>query len=253
LAELDDRDLSAMGVRVVRYPPVSTAAIGISALKKGYMHGLMRDLKIAFRNIRTKPSFSLMVIGMLALGIAGNAAIFSVFNSLFLHPLPFVESDRLIDLDETAPQWKLKHVGVSGPDCYEWRKSNSTFDNMAFFRRRSYNLSDGETSLHVIGAQVTHELLDVLDLKPAIGRNFLPEEDRIGGGKVALLGHGLWQQMFGGDPNVLGRVLKLDREAYTVIGVLPREAVFPDRTELWIPLAVDPNTNSGYFLSGVSL
>jgi len=251
LAELDDRDLSAMGVRVVRYPPVSTAAIGISALKKGYMHGLMRDLKIAFRNIRTKPSFSLMVIGMLALGIAGNAAIFSVFNSLFLHPLPFVESDRLIDLDETAPQWKLKHVGVSGPDCYEWRKSNSTFDNMAFFRRRSYNLSDGETSLHVIGAQVTHELLDVLDLKPAIGRNFLPEEDRIGGGKVALLGHGLWQQMFGGDPNVLGRVLKLDQEAYTVIGVLPREAVFPDRTELWIPLAVDPNTNSGYFLSGV--
>src|SRR5262249_38891817 len=135
-----------------------------------YMYGLMPDLKIAFRYIRKKPSFSMMVIGMLALGIAGNAAIFSVFNSLFLHPLPFVESDRLIDLDETAPQWKLEHVGVSGPDCYEWRKSNSTFDNMAFFRSSSYNISDGGASQRLTGAQVTREMLDVLGLKPVIGR-----------------------------------------------------------------------------------
>lgn len=67
------------------------------------MHGLTHDLRIALRNIRTRPSFSLMVIGMLALGVAGNAVIFSLFNSLFLRPLPFAKSDRLIDLDETAP------------------------------------------------------------------------------------------------------------------------------------------------------
>ena len=84
-----------------------------------------------FRNIRTKPSFSLMIIGMLALGVAGIAAIFSIFNSLFLRPLPFAESDRLIDLDETAPKWGLKYVGVSGPDFDEWRKSNSTFQGIA--------------------------------------------------------------------------------------------------------------------------
>jgi hypothetical protein len=79
---------------------------------QGYMQGFRHDLKIAFRNIRTKPLFSLMVIGMLTLGVASNAAIFSIFNSLFLHPLPFAESDRLIDLDETAPKWNLKYEGL---------------------------------------------------------------------------------------------------------------------------------------------
>jgi predicted permease len=212
---------------------------------------MIHDLKIAFRNIRTKPSFSLMVIGMLTLGIAGNAAIFSVFNSLFLRPLPFAESARLIDLDETAPKWGLKFVGVSGPDFYEWRRSNSTFHSMAFFRGPSCNLSDRGTAQHVIGAQVTRDMLDVLGLKPAIGRNFSPQEDTPGGPKVVLLNYGLWQRMFQGDLGVLGRVLKLDEEAYTVIGVLPREAVFPDRAELWTPLAADTSRNHGYYVNGV--
>src|SRR5260370_39239141 len=102
-----------------------------------------------------------MVIGMLALGVASNAAIFSIFNSLFLHPLPFAESDRLIDLDETAPKWNLKYVGVSSADFDEWSKSNSTFESMAFFRAQNYNLSDHGTAQRVNGAQVTGSMLDV--------------------------------------------------------------------------------------------
>lgn len=215
------------------------------------MHGLAHDLKIAFRNIRTRLSFSLMIIGMLTLGIAGNAAIFSLFNSLFLRPLPFAGSDRLIDLDETAPRWGLNFVGVSGPDFYEWRRSNSTFQSMAFFRGLSYNLSDRGAAQRVFGAQVTRDMLDVLGLKPVIGRNFGPEEDKPGGAKVVLLGHGLWQRMFQGDPGVVGRVLKLDEEVYTVIGILPREAVFPDPAELWTPLAADTSRNNGYYVNGV--
>src|ERR1700747_2713954 len=104
------------------------------------MPGLMHDLKTAFRNLRVQPVFSLMVIGMLALGIAGNAAIFSIFNGLFLRPLPFSESGRFVDLDETAPQWKLEYVSVSKPDFDGWRKGNSTFDGMAFFDTSSFNL-----------------------------------------------------------------------------------------------------------------
>ncbi len=143
LAELDDRDLLTRGVRYARRPPAPTRTLGVPAYRRGYTQGLRHDLKIAFRNIRTRPLFSLMVTGMLALGVASNAAIFSIFDSLFLHPLPFAESDRLIDLDETAPKWNLTYVGVSSADLYEWRKSNSTFDGMAFFRAPSYNLSDG--------------------------------------------------------------------------------------------------------------
>jgi putative ABC transport system permease protein len=94
-------------------------------------------------------------------------------------------------------------------------------------------------------------MLDVLGLKPAIGRNFTPDEDKPGGAKVVLLNDGLWQRLFQGDRNVLGRVLKLDEEAYTIVGVLPREAVFPDRAELWTPLAPDTNGHTGYFASGI--
>jgi len=251
LAELEDRDLLATGARLAQRPPSPTPAIGIAAFKGGYLNGVIHDLKFSFRNIRAKPSFSLTVIGMLALGIACNAAIFSIFNSLFLHPLPFAEPDQLVDLDETAPKWNLRYVGVSCPDSYEWRKDNSTFNSMAFFRGVGYNLSDRGSAQRADGAQVSYDMLDVLRLKPLIGRNFTPEEDKPGGAKVMLLNYDLWRTMFRSDPKVLGRILKLDDEAYTVIGVLPHEAVFPDRAALWVPLQADPNNNYSYYLSGV--
>jgi len=232
--------------------PLTNAPIG-SSNGTGFLSGLLYDLKIAMRNVRTKPGFSLMVIGMLALGIAGNAAIFSIFNGLFLRPLPFPESGRLIDLDETAPQWNLQYVGVSNPDFYEWRKGNSTFDGMAFFDTSSFNLVDRGNAQRVLGAEVTYDLLDVLRLRPALGRNFLSEEDRPKGPKVVLLGYDLWQRLFQGDRNVLGRVLELDKQPYTVVGVLPRDAVLPDKAELWTPLQADPDpkNDTGWYLHGV--
>jgi putative ABC transport system permease protein len=252
LAELDRLNPLVRGARLVNRPPAPASTFGIPSDGKGYMSGVIHDLKMAVRLIRMQPWFSLMVIGMLALGIAGNAAIFSIFNGLFLRPLPFVESERLVELDETAPKWSLEYVGVSNPDFYEWRKSNSTFDGMAFFTGASYNLSDGSTVERVAGAQVTRDMLDVLGLEPMIGRNFKPEEDRPGGAKAVLLNYDLWQRMFGGDRQVLGRVLKLDEQPYMVIGILPRGAVFPDRVDLWTPLAADPNRPSGYYLNGVA-
>ncbi len=191
LEELNGNESLAEELRLAARP-LTNAPIG-SANRGGFLTGLLYDLKIAVRNVRTKPGFSLMVIGMLALGIAGNAAIFSIFNGLFLRPLPFPESERLIDLDETAPQWNLQYTGVSNPDFYVWRKDNSTFDGMAFFDTSSSNLVDRGNAQRVRGAQVTYDLLDVLGLKPALGRNFLPEEDRPNGPKVVLLGYDLWQ------------------------------------------------------------
>jgi predicted permease len=251
VAELDGAELLVRAARMARRSPPRRRAIGVQASKGEFMHGSLHDLKIALRNLRTKPSFSLMVIGLLAVGIAGNAAMFSIFNSLFLRPLPFAESDKLVDLDETAPKWNLKYVGVTSSDCFEWSKGNETLEAMAFFRGSSYNFSDGGTAQRVQGAQVGREMLDVLRLTPLLGRNFTPEEDRPGGAKVVMLGYGLWRRLFGGDRNMLGRVVKLDDEAYTIIGVLPREAVFPDLAELWIPLAANPTVPSGYYLSGV--
>ena len=215
------------------------------------MSALAHDFKFAIRTMKTKPGFSLMVIGMLALGIAGNAAIFSIFNGLFLRPLPFPEPDRLVDLDETAPKWNLKFVGISNPDFYAWRKENTTFDAMSFFTDDSFNLSGRGEAQRIRGAKVTYDMVNVLKLKLALGRNFTPEEDKHGGRKVTLIGNDLWKRLYNGDREVLGRILQLDNEAYMIVGVLPPGTMFPPRAELWVPLAADPNDFSGWYLNGV--
>jgi putative ABC transport system permease protein len=209
------------------------------------------DLKLACRTLLTRPAFSLMVVGMLAIGIAGNSAIFSIFNGLFLRPLPFAEPDRLVDLDETAPKWNLEYVGVSNRDFAAWSKGNHTFEAMAFFDESSFNLSGKSEAQRVRGARVTRDMLDVLKLRPAVGRDFLDEEDRPGAAKVALIGHGLWQRLFSGDAGIVGQVLQLDNEPYTIVGVLPPQAVFPAQAEIWIPLAADTTRGDGWYLNGV--
>jgi putative ABC transport system permease protein len=219
--------------------------------RPSHLANLLYDMRIALRSMRRKPAFSLMVVGMLALGIAGNAAIFSTFNSLFLKPLPFHDSSRLIDLDETAPRWSLHYTGIAEPDLFAWREHNTTFDGMAFFDDSDFNLSKIGPAQHIGAAKVTRDMLDVLGLKLVLGRNFLPEEDRPKGEKVVLLGYGLWQRLFSGSRDVLGKMIELDDEPYKIVGVLPRETVFPDRAEVWVPLAPSADSDHGWYLDGI--
>jgi putative ABC transport system permease protein len=211
----------------------------------------IQDLKLALRNFVRKPAFSFMVVAMLALGIAGNAAIFSLFNGMFLRPLPAREPDRLVDIDETAPRWKLKFVSVAYPDFVAWRRDSRTFDGMAVYQRRSFNLSGHGQAQRIRGAAVTHEFATVLGLRPLMGRDLRPEEDRPGGTKVALLGYDLWRSQFSGDAKIMGQILQLDEQPYHIVGVLPREAMFPAEADIWVPLAADPNEGNGWYLSGI--
>jgi predicted permease len=220
-------------------------------VRGGFIASVIYDSKLALRAIRQRPGFSLMVIGMLTLGIAGNAAIFSIVNGLFLKPLPFSHSERLVDLNETAPQWNLHYVGVSVHDAYIWNHENKSFEGMAFFQRRNFNLSSGGAAQRVRGVNVTRDLMNVLGLKPVLGRNFTTQEDKPGGGNVVLLGYDLWRLVFQGDRQVLGRVIRLSDQPFTVVGVLPREALFPSDVDLWVPLAADPNRHDGWYLGGV--
>jgi len=240
------------GLRNARQP-AAREPLGLGATSgTGALGGVGHDLKVALRNLRINPAFSLTVVLMLALGVAGATAIFSIFNGLFLRPLPFPAPDRLVDLNEAAPKWNLTQVSVSNPDYMAWTKGNASFDGMAFFSGGGANLSDGAgLARRIQTAAVTHQLLDVLGLKPALGRNFFPEEDRPGGAKVVLLAYDLWRSLFHGDPNISGRIVKLDEQPYTVIGVLPREAVLPPEAEAWLPLAADPNQGGSYYLDGI--
>jgi predicted permease len=143
-------------------------------------------------------------------------------------------------------------VGIADSDFVAWRDHNTTFDGLAFFTQPDFNLSKAGPAQHVRAAKVTRGMLDVLGLKLALGRNFLPEEDRPNGEKVALLGYDLWHRLFSGDRNVLGRLIVLDNEPYKIVGVLPANAVFPDRAELWVPLAIDGSAvNHGWYGHGI--
>lgn len=210
-------------------------------------------MKPAVRALARKPGFSLAVIAIFALGIAANTTIFSVFDGLFLTALPYPEPARLLYLNEAAPQWNLpKDVGISYPDFVAWNGGNRSFESMAAWRYLEGNLSGFGETVRVEGEKVNWNLARTLGIKPILGRDFTAEEDRKGGPKVALIGYGLWQTKFAGSPGVVGKILELDDEPYSIIGVLPRTAVFPENREVWVPLQLDPADRAGgWYLNAV--
>jgi predicted permease len=213
---------------------------------------ISHDIRYAIRILIKQPVYSLTAIGMLTLGIAGNTAMFSVFNGLFLRPLPFPSPDRLVNLDETAPRWNLEFVAVNYQDFANWRENNTTFDAMAVFDQDDFNLATEDEPARVTAELVSHDLARVLGIEPVLGRHFTLEEDTPGGGRVVQLGYATWLGRFAGDSAVIGRSVTLDGEPYTIVGVLPREAEFIEEADLWLPLAADISENTGsWWLTGI--
>ena len=158
-----------------------------------------------------------------------------------------------MDVDETAPQWDLDFVSVAYPDFEAYRDENRSFEALAAYEEDDVNLFlRGDSPRRVRTARVTHDLSRVLGIDVVLGRSFTPEEDRPGGPKVALLGHALWREQFGGAEDVLGESVVLDGEPHAVIGVLPPEAVFIGDAELFVPLATDASVNPGsWYLNSI--
>jgi predicted permease len=213
---------------------------------------VVQDARLAIRGLLKQPTYTLTVIGLLTVGIAGNTAVFCVFNGLFLRPLPFPEPERLVNFDETAPQWNLEYVGMNHIDFLNWRENNSTFEAMAVFDESEANLTTDDEPVRVREARVTHDIESVLGIPPALGRFFSEEEDRPGAERVAMLGFGLWKARYASDPDIIGRSITLEGIPFTVVGVLPPEAAFVAEAELWVPLAQDPERRTGsWWLDGI--
>jgi putative ABC transport system permease protein len=198
------------------------------------------DLKYTCRWLWRQKSSTALVIAMLALGIAANVVVFSLISALFLRPFPFSESDRLVYINETAPRWNLDIVGINYPDFHQWRQGMRLFDGIAIFDERSFNLSDGEGAERIQGAGVTSAWASVLRLQPILGRMFTEDEDRPKSQAVMVISEGLWRERFGGRPDALGKTLKLNGVAHTIVGVMPANAEFPGGVRLWVPYAGDP-------------
>jgi predicted permease len=203
---------------------------------------LLQDLQYALRLFKKKPGFFVIAVLTLALGIGANTAIFSVVNSIFVRPLPLKESERLVRIQDYSvlPNGERSGFNCAGRDFAAIQDQNEVFEGVVALAGQGVNLTSGETPERISVVGVSPNGMSVLGVSPALGRSFAPEEERQGNDSgVALIGHGLWQRRFGGDPSIVGRTLTLDEHVYTIIGVLPAGFNFPYGAEVWTPTTID--------------
>ena len=199
------------------------------------MDFLLRDLRFAVRNLRKHPTFSLVAVVTIALGIGANTAIFSVVNGVLLQDLPYEAPDELVRIWSTNMERGVPLEFMSPPDIADYQDQNRTFRDVAAYSEAELAMIDrDESAIKVTGTWAGDNLFSVLGATALIGRTFLPEDGEAGAPKVMVLTHGFWQGRFGGDPGVIGESLVVEEAAYTVVGVMPPGFDFPGNSSFWL-------------------
>jgi putative ABC transport system permease protein len=181
---------------------------------------LIKDLQFSLRQLRKAKVFAVVAVVTLALGIGGNTAIFSVFYSVLLRPLPFPDPDRLVIVSERATSFPM--LSASWLNFKDWRTQNKSFEEFGATRVVTMALTGSGRPEQIPGQMISGNLLHLLGVNTVAGRPIRAEDDQPASPAVALLGYGLWQRRFGGAESVMGQTITLDRQTYTVIGVLPQ-------------------------------
>ncbi|MEX2262214.1 MAG: ABC transporter permease [Bryobacteraceae bacterium] len=204
---------------------------------------MWNDIRIGIRALLRYPGFTAVAVLTLALAIGANTAIFTVVNSVLLRPLRYQEPERIaVLLDQNL------RGGDPGPvspaNFADWRKQSQSFEHMAATEMWGATLTGQDPAESLNGLRVSASLFPILGVNPALGRVLREEEEEPGRHRVVVLSHGLWQRRFGGDAATVGATMRLNGEAYTVVGVMPPEFHFPPfwatQAEMWVPLAFDP-------------
>jgi predicted permease len=219
------------------------------------MENLRSDIRYAFRSLLKRPTFTLIAVVTLALGIGANTAIFSAINALLLKPLPFPELDRVVAIWDKLPSRGVLHNEVAMANYLDWQSQSKSFEQLAIYRWWSANLTGVDTPERIQGFLVTANFLDAIGMKPIMGRNFTPEENQPGKDHVAIIAYSLWQRRFGGDPNIVNKTITINSIVRTVIGVMPEHFNFPKGGEVYAPLAMTPELmssrgNHSYYVIG---
>jgi hypothetical protein len=199
-----------------------------------------KDLRYAVRGLLRNSGFTLVAVLTLALGIGANTAIFTVVNTFLIRPLPYPEPDRLVSLFERNVVGDEQQMSVAPGNFLDWQKAATSFESMSATGIRIITLmSDnaGTVPERVGFCACSATLFQTLEVKPRMGRIFTSEEDRFGAPRVVVISYALWQRRLGGAADVVGKSIRLDGEDHQVIGVMPRDFLYPHRiVEVWRPL-----------------
>ena len=191
------------------------------------MDSLIKDIRFGMRGLMKRPGFTAIAVITLALGIGANSAIFSVVNAVLLRPLPFKDPDRLMVVWERRENSGRANLPLSGHEYAAFKERTTSFEALTLIQPNGYNLTGRGDPVVVDVGEVSTEFFSVFSVSPLLGRIFAPGEDRQSA-KVVVLGHKLWTERFGSDPNVVNQTVRMNDQSYTVIGVMPALELMPD-------------------------
>jgi putative ABC transport system permease protein len=198
------------------------------------MDALLQDVRYGMRMLLKGRAVTIIAMLALTLGIGANTAIFSVINGVLLKPLPYPQPERLARIYEKSPQFD--QMSVSYPNFLDWQQQSQSFEQMAIYRYQGFNLTGPQGPERMQGRLVSANFFSLLGIKMAVGRNILPEEDRLGGNPAVVISYALWQRRFGGDPNLLGKPIALNGKDYEIVGILPANFRFYSQSDLFVPI-----------------
>ncbi len=198
---------------------------------------LMQDLRYAIRALRLAPTFTIMALLTLGIGIGANTIVFNMMDSVLLTPYPFDEPEQLVDVHSTFVGRPEVEGSLAYPTYLEMRDAD-IFDDIAVWDWEPMNLRGDDETVYIGVGQVTASLFNVMRVEPLIGRGFTAAEDVPGQGGVVVLTEGFWRSHYGGDETVVGRTIQLDGSPRVVIGVMPNAYTYPDEIHAWVPLGM---------------
>jgi putative ABC transport system permease protein len=205
---------------------------------------MLADFRYALRLLVKSPTFSIVAMMTLGLGIAASTTIFSVVDAVLLHPLPYPDSEHIVSVAQTVRSTGVSMHDASPANFIDWAGQNSVFATMAASRGWQANLSGSEQPERIRATMASSQFFSLFGVKPILGRAFGPEDSKPGNARVAVLSQGLWSRYFGADRDVIGRDLMLDGEKLTIIGVMPANFSPDDYGEIWVPSPWDVPTHA---------
>jgi hypothetical protein len=207
---------------------------------------LAQDVHYGIRTLAKNPAFSLVVIATLALGIGADAAIFSVVDAVLVRPLPYPNPGQLVNMLEAEPKEGISGAGMSWTAFTALQDHNRSFSAIAGLATHALTLTGSGEPADVSTIAVTPDFFSLIGTKPLLGRALSPRDGKESAASVVVISENLWRSRFGADPNLVGRVIALDRRGFTVVGVMPagfRTPFVGQIDQLWIPLVQDPLFN----------